>query len=136
MSASISGRFISILTFASLKLIFPTYRQAGLRSTRELNLQNHRHDQRTLLRVLRNVALQVCADLLFDYAIICALFFTGLAQRLDHYLPDLLHETVLAAGKASRHDFRRDFNFASQLMDCDDRKDKTVFAQMAAVLDN
>src|SRR6266496_5531009 len=136
MSASISGRFISILTFASLKLIFPTYRQAGLRSTRELNLQNHGHNQRTLLRMLGNKPLQVRSDLLFDNPVIGALFLAGLAQRLDHNLPDFLHEPVLAAGKASRHDFRRNFNFAGQLMDCDDRQHETIFAQMAAIFDN
>src|SRR5947207_11724212 len=119
MSASSSGRFISILTFASLGLPFPTYREAWLRSARVLYLQYHRHNQRPFLRVLRNVALQVGADLLFDHAIICALFVTGLAQRLDHHLPDFLHEPIFATGEAPSHDFGRNFNFPGDVMDSD-----------------
>ena len=38
------------------------------------DLQNHRHDQRTPRRVLRDVALQVLADLFFDHAIVGFLF--------------------------------------------------------------
>src|SRR5436853_628042 len=106
MSASSSGRFISILTFVSLGLAFPTYREAGLRSTRVLYLQNHRHNQGSLLRLLRNIPFQVSADFFFDHAVIGAFFVAGLSQRLDHNVADFVHESVFAAREAARHDLR------------------------------
>src|SRR5438876_8994855 len=91
------------------------------------DLQDHRHYQRTLLRVLGNVALQVCPNLLFDYAIIGALFLAGLSQSFHHNLPDFLHEPVFTSGASARHDFGRNFNFAGELVDRDNWQDKTVF---------
>src|SRR5438874_11347413 len=135
MSASISGRFISMVMSKSSKCdFFPTLTLCWIlvnRPSLDLYLQNHRHDQRSFLRVLGNVALQVCANLLFDYAVIGALFLAGLAQGLDHNLPHFLHEPIFAPGEAARHDFRRNFNFPGELVDRDNWKHKTVFAEMA-----
>src|SRR6266567_5263708 len=43
------------------------------------NLQYHGHNQWPLLRVLGNVALQVAANLFFDYPVIGALFIARLS---------------------------------------------------------
>ncbi len=42
----------------------------------DLDLQNHRHNQRTLLRLLGNVALQVATNFFFDHAVVGFLFLT------------------------------------------------------------
>src|ERR1700723_1543033 len=44
------------------------------------DLQNHRHNQRALLRLPGNIAIQVGADLFLDHAVVSFFFFAGVRQ--------------------------------------------------------
>src|SRR5947207_14809081 len=65
------------------------------------NLQYHRHDQRSLLCLLGDVALQIAADFFFDHAVVGFLFFTRLFQGLHPDLSRTVHKAIFASSKAS-----------------------------------
>src|SRR5438552_2878198 len=83
---------------ASVDIAVQIAKTAGPRG---LNLQYHRHDQRSLLCLLGDVALQIAADFFFDHAVVGFLFFTRLFQGLHHDLPRTVHKAIFARRKAS-----------------------------------
>src|SRR5271165_3796660 len=109
---------------------------ASLSMTENSNLQYHRHDERSLLRLLRDVAFQVRADFFFDHTVVGLLFLTGRLQGLHHQLSRAFDEAVFTRGKSPGHDFRRTLDSPRKLVDCDDGQHDAIFAQVAAILDD
>src|SRR5215471_10238136 len=70
-------------------------RQKGGSIVSTSNLQYHRHDQRSSLRLLRDVALQVGADFFFDHAEVGFLFVAGGFERFHDDLSRALNQAVL-----------------------------------------
>ena len=68
----------------------------GMTETYGLNFQDHRHDQRTLLRLLGNITLQVGADFFLDHAVVCLFFVARLFQCLHDDLPRAINKSVFA----------------------------------------
>ena len=66
----------------------------SVKSVAILNLQYHRHDQRPLLRLPRNIAFQVRADLFLDHAVIGFFFFAGVRQRVFNDPPGSIQQAV------------------------------------------
>src|SRR5579885_877860 len=102
----------------------------------KLNFQNHRHDQRALLRLLGDVALQIGADLFLNHSVIGFLFVARDVKRLHDDLLGPVHQPVFAGVEAAGDDFRRGLDHPGQLVDGDDRQHDAVFADMAAVFDD
>src|ERR1700674_4913875 len=100
------------------------------------DFQYHRHDQRPSLVLARDVALQIGADFLLDYAIVGLLFGAGGIERFDDDLLDALDHAVVAGIEPARHNLGRSLDASGELGDGDDRHNEPVFAEMAAVFDN
>src|ERR1019366_2159514 len=98
-----------------------------------LDFQYHRHNQRTPLRLARNVALQVGADLFFDHAVVGFLFGARGIEGLHDDLAGALDEAIFAGIEAARYNLGRGFDPSGELVDCDDRHHKAVFAKVTAV---
>src|SRR3954466_16184375 len=75
------------------------------------DFQDYRHDQWPLLRLLRNISLQIGANFFFDHAVIRAFFFARLPECLHNNIADLVHESVFARRKPTSHNLRRNLNF-------------------------
>src|ERR1700730_4464276 len=108
MSASISGRFISMVIAApsksySLLTLPPSYASVNRITKEKSNLQYHRHDQRPPLVLPRDVALQIGADFLLDHAIVGLLFGAGGIEGLDDDLLDALDHAIVAGIEPARH---------------------------------
>src|SRR5438309_8500705 len=58
----------------------------------ELDFQDYRHNQRPLLGLFRDVALQVRPDLLLDDAVVGLLFIAGNIERLHNDLFGAIHQ--------------------------------------------
>ena len=68
-------------------------RSADLRDgeVQSLYFQDHRHDQRAFLALLVDIALEVGADLFFDHAVVCLLFFARKSQGIFDYALGAFH---------------------------------------------
>jgi len=103
----------------------------------DLNLQDDRHDQRPPLRLLRNVALQVSANFLFDNAVVRLFFVAGLFKRFHDDLPRALEQAVVARIKAACDNLQAWLpRVPVVLVDGDDGKNETVFAEMPPIFDH
>src|SRR5271166_5919474 len=107
---------ISALLKVTTTIITATYIQVQ----RTLNLQYHRHNQRTFLRLLGNVALQISADFFLDHAIVSFLFFAGVRQCVFDDALCSVHEAVFSGVEAARDDLWRSFHSACKFVDGDD----------------
>src|SRR3954454_20606694 len=70
------------------------------------DFQDDRHDQRTLLCLLRNISLQISTDLFLDHAVIRALFLARLPECLHNNIADLVHKPVFACREPACHYLR------------------------------
>src|SRR5882724_12116911 len=100
------------------------------------NLQDDWHNQRPPLRLLRDVALQISANFLFDYAVVRLFFVAGLLKRLHDDLPCALKQAVVAGIKTAGHNLRSGFHASGVFVDSDDRQHETIFAEMPPPLDH
>src|SRR5579864_5106666 len=85
-----------------------------------LDFENYRHDQRSFLGLLGDVALEVGADFFFDHAVVGLFFLAGMRKRIFDHASRAFHETVLADVEAASHDFRRRLDSSGELVDGDD----------------
>src|SRR5580704_13773152 len=143
MSASISGRFISMVMAATYKsYLFSTLPSGSAlvnteyRNEENLNLQYHRHNQWPPLCLPRDIPLQIGANFFFDHAIVRFLFGAGGIQRLDHDLFDAFDHRIFTRVETARHDLGRRLDAPGQLVDRYDGHHEAIFAQVAAVLDD
>src|SRR6185369_381101 len=102
----------------------------------ESDFQYYGHDQRALLRLLGNVALQVCANLLLNHTIVSLLLLAGDIERLHDYLAGSVHEAILSRRKPTAHDLRTGFYTAAKLVNRDDGQHDAILTEVAPVLDN
>src|SRR5581483_4458616 len=119
-AASISVRATVDSSAVLLDIVHDSNCRRDAGATGGSDLQYHWHDQRAPLGLLRDVALQVSANLLFDHAVVGLFFVAGLLKRLRHDLARAVHESVFASCKSACDDFRGCFDPATQLVDRDD----------------
>src|ERR1022692_160784 len=103
---------------------------------RASDLQYHRHDQRALLSLPGNIALQIRANLLLDHAVVCFFLFAGVRQGVFDDALCSVQQTVFSGIEAASYDLRRRFHAAGKLVDGDDGQHNAVFAQVPPVFNN
>src|SRR5262249_45255345 len=99
-----------------------------------LNLQNHRQNERSLGRLFVVKLFEILSDLFFDDRPVAALFDGRVAERFrEHLLTFSEKPFFLDKRHSPENDLRRYFHHACLFVDSDDRKNDAVFGDMTPI---